>query len=234
MKIRCPSCDARYTVPEKKLSLPDVRVTCVKCGSKFPVGENIEKNNMGELTGRKTSDGDSALPAKDSDRRRDDGAKGGIDEESSIMSLSPPYPKYRDPLIIAGVILFLLLAIGGIHWAVRGTERSVKGFVDNLLENPVAYVTKLMMGSHKTEMVETFLEQNARVLPELGKDLNITAYNERMGVLSGKKTAVIFVTVEGSRASRDMVFRLEEIDENWRIVEVNMHTGNGRQKRLYP
>ncbi len=68
---------------------------------------------------------------------------------STIISMSPKYPKYRDKFIIGSVILLLVVIMGGVYLLTRQKEWSVRKFVAEKLETRDKRIRSNNMGNKR-------------------------------------------------------------------------------------
>lgn len=150
--------------------------------------------------------------------------------EYSVFSMAPKYPKYRDPLIIIAVVLILVGLLAGVHFAVKGTTSSL----DRLFRDPMQFFADMVFGSDKVALCTSFLDRHGNRLAVLGQDLKYYPIKEETRVLDGRETATLVIRVQGTGATKDVFFRLEERQGQWEILEVALDLGGGREQRLFP
>jgi predicted Zn finger-like uncharacterized protein len=219
MKIHCPDCHAVYNIAEAKVAGRKAKALCTKCGGKIVI-----EGPSGDAPS------DPAPP--DSETAGPDGAKGRTTKlgEFSVMGMAPKYPRYRNALIIVVVVLVLAGFLAGVHFGVKGARRTL----EEIFQDPIHYIANLVFGPEKFELCGSFLDRNADRLAVLGKDLKYYPIKEETRLVKGRETAILLVRVQGSRATKDVAFQLEERQGKWVILDVVLDLGGGRQKRLFP
>ncbi len=96
------------------------------------------------------------------------------------------------------------------------------------------YVAGLIMGSEKYEVCESFLHQNRMKSDELGEVVGFFPVREETRVINGKETTTLMARVQGARATKNVVFRLQKHKGEWEILYVALELAEGGQKKLYP
>ncbi|MBN1841738.1 MAG: hypothetical protein JW883_05590 [Deltaproteobacteria bacterium] len=152
--------------------------------------------------------------------------------EFTVASMSPGYPRYRNALIIGVVVLIFIGILSGAYLLIRDTGKTLQEFT----RNPVEYVTSLIMGSEKYKVCKSFLARNEKRLAQLGlgEDLEFFLIKEEVRVINGQKTAIVTARVKGSKATRDVIFRLQKRRGDWKIQYVALELDKGEHKRIYP
>ena len=214
MEIRCPDCGAAYTVSEQKIPGRDAKAVCRKCSATI----TIRGSSEGKQAEPKTSAPDRSIRPADKLSK------------FSVLSLSPKYPRYRDPLIIIAVAVVFVGVLAGVHVVSKGAKSTIEG----LMQDPMAYIANLILGSDKYGLCTAFLDRNTAKLAILGKNLKYYPIKEAVKTRNGRKTAAVVVRVQGTRATKDVVFQLQDRKGKWEIVSVVMDLGRGEQQTLYP
>ena len=231
MKVKCPDCDAVYNISDYKIKGPAAKAVCRKCGAKIeinsPPGDTTKQAAPSE---RKPEDTGLAPEPTPPEPRLPGARPKSKLAQYSVVSLSPKYPKYRDPLIILTVVLILVGLLAGVHLAVQGTKSSL----DRFFQDPVQYVAKLVFGTDKMKLCTSFLDRNENRLAILGKDFRYFPIKEETRVSNGRETSTIIIRVQGTQATKDVIFGLEERNGDWEIVGVILDLGRGQQQTLYP
>jgi predicted Zn finger-like uncharacterized protein len=231
MKVKCPDCDAIYTISDHRIAAPAAKVLCPKCGARLAI--NKPSDNMTKPDGPSGGESENAVRHADPappepQQTRSRGQNGSA--YYSVASLSPKVPKYRNPLIIIAVVLILAGLLAGVHFAVQGAKHSV----DRFFQDPVAFVADMFFGADKMKLCASFLDRNQDPLAVLGKDLKYFPIREETRVTNGRETATVVIRVQGSRATKDVIFGLEERKGEWEIVGVILDLGRDQHQRLYP
>jgi predicted Zn finger-like uncharacterized protein len=230
MKIECSECNAVYNIPDHKVAGQAMKAVCKKCGANMVIDGTSGTVQVHQQEPDSESTRTPAREARASEPKLPETTK-KVAEDSSVYSMSPPYPRYRNPLIIGTVILAFVGLLAVVYFAVRGTQRSL----DELIQNPMQYIAGLIMGSEKYGLCESFLRHNEKQLAlVLGRDLRFFPVKEEVRVISGREMAIVVMRVQGSKATKDVVFRLQQHNDKWRILDVVLDLGTGKQKRLYP
>lgn len=231
MKVKCPDCDAVYNISDHRIAGPAAKAVCSKCGASM-----VLKSPSGDVTspaapsdGKPEAAGLAAEPASPAPRPDGFRRKSKV-ADYAVASLSPKYPKYRDPLIIVAVVLILVGLLAGVHFAVQGTKSSL----DRFFQNPVQFVTNMVFGTDRMKLCASFLDRHEDRLAILGGDLKYFPIREETRVSNGRETATVVIRVQGTRATKDVVFGLEERKGEWEIVGVILDLGRGQQQTLYP
>ena len=231
MKVQCPDCDAVYTISDHRIAGPAAKALCPKCGARLAI--NKPSDNMTKPDG--PSGGESENAVRRADPAPPAPQQSGYRGENrlahgSVASLSPKIPKYRNPLIIIAVVLILAGFLAGVHFAVQGAKHSV----DRFFEDPVAFVAGMVFGADKMKLCASFLDRHQDQLAVLGENLKYFPIREETRVSNGRETATVVIRVQGSRATKDVIFGLEERQGEWEIVGVVLDLGRGQHERLYP
>jgi predicted Zn finger-like uncharacterized protein len=227
MKVKCPDCDAVYNISDHRIAGPAAKALCPKCGATIAI-ENPSGKTTGQaaVPGGKPEDaGPAAEPAPTPGLRRKNRLA-----LYSVDSVSPKYPKYRDALIIVSVVLILIGLLVGVHFAVQGA----KGSVDRFFRDPVRFFANMVFGADKMKLCASFLDRNQDQLAILGEDLKYFPVREETRVSGGREIATVVIRVQGTKATKDVIFGLEERKGEWEIVGVFLDLGRGQQQKLYP
>ncbi len=227
MKIECPTCHAGYRVADDKVAHGVMNAVCKRCGAKMTIDG---KSGAALLQGQDREDGQERASVSPSFQDTGPSTPEKGEGVYSIASLSSKYPRYRDAFIVLGLVLVFAGILGGVHWAVKGTERSISDFI----ENPVGYIVSLVMDSETHTLCQAFVRQNERQFASLGRDLTFVSLEEDMRIVNGKKISRVVGIIQGSKASQNIAFRLQASDGTWEIIDVVLDLGQGKRKRLYP
>jgi hypothetical protein len=128
------------------------------------------------------------------------------------------------------VVLVFVGVVVGVHFA----SHSAKSSFDRLLQDPIQTIADLILEPKKYELCASFLDRNPSRLAVLGQNLKYYPIKEAVRTRNGQETATVVVRVQGSRATKDVVFQLQERKGKWEIVGVVMDLGRGKQVILYP
>jgi predicted Zn finger-like uncharacterized protein len=229
MEIWCPDCGAVYTISEQKIPGRAAKAVCRKCGAKILIqGPSADIRTPPKVP---NSEPQESLPSYPGPTVSDKPiSQGNKLSEFSVVSQSPTYPRYRDPLIIVVVILAFVGILAGVHFAARGTKNTL----DRFFQDPIQTIANLILEPEKYELCASFLDRNASQLAVLGQNLKYYPIKEAVSTRNGQKTAAIVLRVQGTRATKDVAFQLQERKGNWEIVAVVMDLGRGKQQALYP
>lgn len=208
MEIRCPKCLSAYDVPDERVVEPTMKAVCKNCGEKILVQRVAEKANP--------------TPSETSPPEYPD--------YTSVMDLSPSYPKHRDKLILGGFLVGLVILLFGGYWLVRGAGPFVTGFP----EKPLSALTALVMGKDVYEPCETFLSRNRDAFPQVGRILKVSPLKVETRSVNRQKTATVVMKVGGTKATKNFVFRLQKQQRDWRITSVFVQLGGERYERVFP
>ncbi len=240
MKIHCPGCNKAYDIPEEKLSKPLVKAVCKQCGTKMIIDrdskmvrtvsaadsqileETRELESFQEIPG-KVSKGLTA-----SEQGPSESPPSQI--PSSVMSMSPKYPKHRDALIIGLAALFLVIVLVVGHFLLGRTQTAFRQFT----QNPINYLTRFINGYETYKVCESYIRHNQELFRGLGRDLRFTVVKEEIRVLKGEKTARLLVKAKGRSGAQNVLFQLEKRQGRWRIFYVGIELPNGQYETLYP
>ncbi len=240
MKIRCPGCNKAYDIPEEKLSKPLVKAVCKRCRTKMIIDrdsktaktvstadsqileETRELESFLEIPG-KVSKGPTA-----SEQEPYESAP--LQIPSSVMGMSPKYPKHRDALIIGAVALFLVIVLAVGYLLLGRTQTAFREFT----QNPIHYLTRFINGYETYKVCESYIRRNQELFRGLGRDLRFTVVKEEIRVLEGEKTARLFVKAKGRSGAQNVLFQLKKRQGRWRISYVGIELPNGEYETLYP
>lgn len=231
-KIYCPVCKAAYSVADEKFTSPAMKAVCKKCGVKMIIDRESGKAQLQqEAPGPEPTQTSQSKASTSGPKSPKAGAK-MAQTEFTVASMSPEYPRYRNALIIGAVVLVFVGVLTGAYLLIRNTEKTLQEFT----RNPVEYVTSLIMGSEKYKVCKSFLDRNEKRLAQLGfgEDLEFFLVKEEVRVINGQKTATVTARVKGSKATRNVIFRLQKRRGEWKIQYVALELGKGEHKRIYP
>lgn len=220
MKINCPVCKMAYDIPEEKLSKPLVKAVCKQCGTKMIIDSDSE-------TARAVSETDSQISGETTPLESSPELPGNV---SSVMSMSPKYPKHRDALIIGVVAVFLVIVLAAGYLLLGRSQTAFRKFT----QNPIEYLTRFINGYETYKVCESYLRRNQKLFRGLGRDLRFTVVKEEIRVLKGEKTARLLVKAKGSSGSQNVLFQLKKRQGRWRISYVGIELPDGKYKTLYP
>jgi hypothetical protein len=156
----------------------------------------------------------------------------GETPETSVIGMSPAYPKYRDPLIKVIAIVMIVLIFGGAYFMIKGKDLSIP--IPDFKRNPLQFFTELFFGSETYESCETFVMENKDLFDYLGKNVTLTPVRQEIRVVNRKKTARILFRAKGSERMGDLLFLLEKGEKGWGVVSVKSKTTGGDYRMLYP
>ncbi|MBW1722778.1 MAG: zinc-ribbon domain-containing protein [Deltaproteobacteria bacterium] len=228
MKIRCPECDAEYTVPDQKILGKEVRATCKKCGARMAIrGETGEVRLTGEAPEPRKDPAPTVPGEKDTPIPPPDAKE----KTPSVISMSPEYPRYRDPLIFGAAALLLVIILAAGFILLKGSSLpSLK----NAGGNPVASLFRLFTGGAVYDACGAFVRDNERLFSPLGKDIRLSLIRQEVRFVSGRKTARVVARAEGKRTSGQIYFRLRKEGETWSVVSAALRVGKGKFVAVYP
>lgn len=231
-KIYCPACKAAYVVADEKFTGSAMKAVCKKCGVKMIIDSESGKAQLQqEAPGSEptqTSQSKASTSGPKSPKSGSKMAQSGF----TVASMSPKYPRYRNALIISAVVLVFIGVLTGAYLLIRDTGKTLQEFT----RNPVEYVTSLIMGSEKYKVCKSFLDRNEKRFAQLGfgEDLEFFLVKEEVRVINGQKRATVTARVKGSKATRNVIFRLQKRRGEWKIQYVALELGKGEYKRIYP
>jgi len=231
-KIYCPACKAAYVVADEKFTGPAMKAVCKKCGVKMIIDRESGKAQLQQEAPGPEPTQTSQSKASTSGLKTPRAGSKMAQSEFTVASMSPEYPRYRNALIISAVVLIFVGVLTGAYLLIRDTEKTLQEFT----RNPVEYVTSLIMGSEKYKVCKSFLDRNEKQLAQLGfgEDLEFFLVKEEVRVINGQKTATVTARVKGSKAARNVIFRLQKRRGEWKIQYVALELGKGEHKRIYP
>jgi|GEM_PF-3114533 len=235
-KIYCPACKAAYVVADEKFTGPAMKAVCKKCGVKMIIDRESGKTQLQQEAPGPESTQTSQSKAGTSGPKTPRAGSKMAQSEFTVASMSPEYPRYRNALIIGVVVLIFVGVLSGAYLLIRDTEKTLQEFT----RNPVEYITSLIMGSEKYsekyKVCESFLDRNEKRLAQLGlgEDLEFFLVKEEVRVINGQKTATVTARVKGSKATRNVIFRLQKRRGEWKIQYVALELGKGEHERIYP
>lgn len=240
MKIQCPNCKSAYNIQDKKLSLQVFVAACKSCGRKMTIDP---------MTGtvKPVSGSEHSHPVQEKDRGpSQDSSDTGLSSPSAlgssasrpddgepyptVSSLSPEYPKYRDPLIICILTLIVLIVLAGGYFMTRRAETVFQ----NLTRNPVTFLTKLIGGYQTYQVCESFLLRDKDLPKYLGRDMRFSLVTEEIRVVDRRKTARVLIRAQGRADKGEVLFFLVQQGKKWRIVSVTLRLRKGESITLYP
>ena len=239
MKIECPGCKASYSVPDEKVSPGPVNAVCKKCGAKMRIeGASGEVQALSEPSSFPAAPNDQrgashfgpgGAPGPKPDPREPDLLQGAHRTATgTVASMAPPYPKFRDALIV-GCILFILTGVlfAGYMFTQK-METALKPFV----RNPAQSIFNLFNDPEIFRTCESFLRRRKDSFEPLGRNLSFSLIRQSISVINGKKTATAVIEVKGSMGSGHVTFRLDKRGDRWRILSAVLDTGKGLEEPL--
>lgn len=148
----------------------------------------------------------------------------------SVTSMSPPYPKYRDALIIGVVVVALLGVLLGGYFFTRGVGLTFP----ELSQKPFRSLTALRDRYKAYQVCESYLRRNEGLFRELGREIRFSVAVEEIRTLDGEKGMTLIFKAQGRTKTRDVIFQLKEEKGEWHILYVGLERRNGQYKTLHP
>jgi hypothetical protein len=148
---------------------------------------------------------------------------------SSVASMSPEYPKYRDALIIGVAIFILVGVLAGGYFFIRGVDSTFREFT----QKPFSFLESLRDRYEVYKVCEAFLLSNQELFRELGPGIKFSLAEDQINVSDGGKTMTVIFNARGRRETRDVIFQLKEEKGEWAIQYVGLERSNGQYKVVY-
>ena len=148
----------------------------------------------------------------------------------SVTSMSPPYPKYRDALIIGMVVVALLGVLLGGYFFTRGAGLSFR----ELSQKPLRSLTALRDRYDGYQVCESYLRRNEGLFRELGREIRFSVATEEIKTFEGENGMTLIFKAQGRMETRDVIFQLKEEKGEWHILYVGLERRNGQYKTLHP
>jgi hypothetical protein len=156
--------------------------------------------------------------------------RGRGSKDFTVSSHSPPYPKYRDALIIGSLILAIIVIIAGAYFFTRDTTATLPDFI----KKPLDTIGTLFSWQDVQKKCESFLRQNEGRFSHLGRPLRFSLIKQEINVSNGQKAAKITAKVRGPSGTNYVYFLLEERDGDWAVTSAVLAHENGRYEMLHP
>ena len=145
----------------------------------------------------------------------------------SVASMSPDYPKYRDPLIIGAVVFMLVGVLAGSYFFIRGVDSTFRQFT----QKPLSLLESVTDRYDVYSVCESFLLRNEGLFRELGPGIRFSLTESQINVSNGEKTMTVIFKAQGRTETRDVIFQLKKEKREWAIQYVAFE---GQYKTVYP
>jgi len=148
---------------------------------------------------------------------------------TSVASMSPEYPKYRDALIIGVAVFILVGLLAGGYFFIRGSDSAFREFT----QKPFSLLASLRDRYEVYKVCESFLLRNEGLFRELGPGIRFSLAEDQINVSDGGKTMTVIFNAQGRTVTRDVIFQLKEEEGGWAIQYVGLERSNGQYKVVY-
>lgn len=148
----------------------------------------------------------------------------------TVTSMTPRYPRHRDKVIIACILLFMAALLGGGYLITRHVTRTF----ERIKENPVGFIGGLFKKLDTYDVCEAFLREHQDRYPQLGQHITYHVIKHEYRIHNKEKTARTVFRLQGNAGEKTLHFLLVRKNETWRITTVLLEGMDGRFDVLFP
>ncbi|MBN2124340.1 MAG: zinc-ribbon domain-containing protein [Deltaproteobacteria bacterium] len=229
MKARCPECGTAYRLSDEEISEKGIRAICRKCGAGMILDEGPGGPDVPENTG--PEDGSFVLSSDPDPETGPWMMSPGLPRfgDTPVSSMSPPYPRHRDAVIIVVAVVLLVLILVGGYLALRGAGTGFEG----LVRDQVGSLFHLVKGGEAYNACETFIREHKPLFSSLGDDLDLSFLKQETRFANQEATSKIMLNAQGDRGSGRVFFQLRKEGETWKVISAALEE-HGRFRTVYP